>query len=110
MMGPRAKLTAMSAGGVRTWLQFALGAALLIGIATSIDLANTAARGSLGSRALGSFVFALELVAGAAIVGSVLWVVMRLLRGKYAVQDFRDSVLWSAYLVAAIVVMVRLMR
>ena len=106
-MGPRARLIAFSSHGVRTWLHFVLGTMLLIGIAASVDFAN--AGGSFRGQALSSIVFALELVAGAAIAGSLLWLVMRALKGK-GVHEFRDSVLWSTYLIAALVMIMRIAR
>ena len=109
MMGPRARLIALSSHGVRTWLHFSLGTLLLIGIAASVDFASTRAGGSFRGQALSSFVFALELVAGAAVAGTLLWLVMRALKGK-GVQEFRDSVLWSAYLIAALVMILRIVR
>jgi hypothetical protein len=54
-------------------------------------------------------VFALELVAGAALAGIALWLVMRAFKGQ-GVHEFRDSVLWSAYLIAALVMVMRIAR
>lgn len=110
MMAMRERLSAMSGAGVRTWLQFSLGAGLLLLIATGIDFANTAARGALGAQALSSLVFSLELVAGAAAAATALWLVLRLVKGKLAAPYFGDSVLWNAYLITALVLMLRLMR
>ncbi|HEX2829119.1 MAG TPA: hypothetical protein VHP37_22410 [Burkholderiales bacterium] len=109
-MAIRERLTAWSAGSVRTWLHFSLGATLLVVIATSIDFANTAARGSFGAEALRSFLFALELVASAAFVATLPWGVLRLIRGKLAAPYFGDWVLWNAYVVVALVLMLRLLR
>lgn len=109
MIGPRARLNSLSSSSVQTWLQFGLGALLLFGIAAAIDFANMSTRAPLGGQLTSSVVFALLLVAGAGIGGTLVWLAMRAVQGK-RVRDFRDSVLWSAYLIAGLVIVTRLMR
>ena len=109
MKGPLARFTAASTGSVSTWLQFAIGASLLIAALAAIDFIDASGR-SFEGRTVSSVVFALKLAGGGAVAGILLWGVMRAIKGKDAVQGFRDSVLWSACVVAALVMFVRIIR
>jgi hypothetical protein len=87
-----------------------VGAVILLAVATAVDFVNTAAGGSIGAKALSSLVFALKLIPSAAVGGIAMWLVIRAFRGKFAAPDFRDSVLWSTYMISALVLMLRLVR
>jgi hypothetical protein len=110
-MSPREKLARVSAGSVNTWLQFVIGAAVFVAVAGVLDFfAGTRTRAPLAAQPLSSLYFALQLLLAAGIGATLLWLGMRAVKGKDGVQDFRDSVLWSACLIGGVVMLVRMMR
>lgn len=110
-MGPREKLTHVSAGSVSTWLQFAIGAGLFVAIAGALDFFSAVpVRAELGSSLLDSLYFGLQLLFAAGTGGTLLWLGMRAVKGKDGVQDFRDSVLWSACLIGGLFMLLRILR
>jgi uncharacterized membrane protein len=101
----------ISAGSVSTWLHFAIGAGVFVAVAGVLDfVSNTRTRAAVGAQTLSSLYFGLLLLVAAGIGATLLWLGMRVVKGRNRVQDFRDSVLWSACLIGGLVMLVRMVR
>ena len=106
-MNTRERSNAASTWSINSWLHFVIGAAVLVLLAGGIELANGAGELS-GPRVLSSALFGAQIVAVALVAGILLWLMLRLWKGKGDAPDFRDCVLWNACLVGGLVMSLRM--
>ena len=102
------RLASMGGAGVTSWLQLALGACLFVAVAGGFHFVGENSRAALGAQTLSSLFFGVQLLVMAGIAATAVWFGMRLIKGKDATQDFRDSILWSASVIGAMVMMLRM--
>jgi hypothetical protein len=99
-----------STRGVETWRDVALGAALFLAIAGTLDFMDSESGLAAGEQALRSVAFAVILLVGATAGAGIVWLGLRLIRGAEAIPDVKDALLWNACLIGGIVTVLRMLR
>lgn len=95
------------AGVTSGWQGFLLGSLVLLIGAAAFDFLDSASKLETSTRVLGSMFYASKLLMFALIAGGLLWLGMRAVQGKSA-PEVKESVLWTACLVATAVTAVRM--
>ena len=102
------RLASMGGTAVTSWVQLALGACAFVAVAGGFHFLSEDSRAAFGAQTLSSLLFGVQLLVMAGVAAVAVWFGMRLIKGKDATLDFRDSILWSASVIGAMVMMLRM--
>jgi hypothetical protein len=94
---------------VDEWTGFLLGTFGVMLGAAAFNFISTASTLAVGPRVLGSLEYGGKLVLAALVGGLIVWGAMRIIKGEDA-PEAKETVLWSACLLATLVSAVQMFR